>query len=173
MVHSDRPKHAYLNPMPDSRIRPRLGFAAGGDGVWMCSLFFSGFQSDLRSFYILSILILLSFFLCFTSGLSFFRLLKLSGLGRVSMVWVREVTTKGVGWASEKASDLVTPSLNMVLYMHLRVFAYTSNTLIASFEYMESILASGTLKNFRFLLRSCLSTDRATVIKLICSTFQS
>ncbi len=34
MVHSDRPKHAYLNPMPDSRIRPRRGFAAGGDGVW-------------------------------------------------------------------------------------------------------------------------------------------
>jgi hypothetical protein len=26
---------------------------------------------------------------------------------------------------------------------------------------MEFILASGTLKNFRFLLRSCLSTDRA------------
>ena len=54
----------------------------------------------------------------------------------------------------------------------LRVFAYTSNTLIANFEYMESILASGTLKNFRFLMRSCLSTDRAPVIKLICSTFQ-
>ena len=34
MVHSDRPKHAYLSPMPDSRLRPRRGFAAGGDGVW-------------------------------------------------------------------------------------------------------------------------------------------
>ena len=34
MVHSDRPKHAYLNPTPDSRIRPRRGFAAGGNGVW-------------------------------------------------------------------------------------------------------------------------------------------
>jgi hypothetical protein len=34
VVHSDRPKHAYLSPMPDSRIRPRRGFAAGGDGVW-------------------------------------------------------------------------------------------------------------------------------------------
>ncbi len=33
MVHSDRPKHAYLNPMSDPRIRPRRGFAAGGDGV--------------------------------------------------------------------------------------------------------------------------------------------
>jgi hypothetical protein len=77
---------------------------------------------------------------------------------------VREVTTKGVGWAFGKASDLVAPPLNLVLYMHLRIFAYTSNTLIASFEYMELILASGTLKNFRFLLRSCLSTDRAPVI---------
>ena len=34
MVHSDRPKHAYLSPTPDSRIRPRRGFAAGGNGVW-------------------------------------------------------------------------------------------------------------------------------------------
>ncbi len=82
------------------------------------------------------------------------------------------MTTEGVGWASEEASDLVVPPLNLMLYMHLRVFAYTSNTLIASFENMELILASGTLKNFRFFLRSCLSTDRAPVIKLICSTFQ-
>ncbi len=57
--------------------------------------------------------------------------------------------------------------------MHLRIFRYTSNTLIGSFECMELILASGTLKNFSLLLRSCLSTDRAPVIKLICSTFQS
>jgi hypothetical protein len=42
-----------------------------------------------------------------------------------------------------------------------------------AFEYMELILASGTLKNFRFLLRSCLSTDRVPVITLTCSTFQS
>ncbi len=34
MVHSDRPKHAYLSPMPDSRIRSRRGLAAGGNGVW-------------------------------------------------------------------------------------------------------------------------------------------
>ena len=59
------------------------------------------------------------------------------------------MTTEGVGWASEEVSDLVAPPLNLVLYMYLRIFAYTSNTLIASFEYMELILASGTLKNFR------------------------
>ena len=138
--------------------------------MWVGSLFYTGFQDDLRSFYILSILLLLSY-LSFTSGLSFFRLLKLSGLGRVSMVWVREVTTQGVGWASGETSDLVAPPLSLVLYMHLRIFAYTSNALIASFEYMELILASSTLKNFRFLLRSCLSTDRGTMINLICSTF--
>ncbi len=158
--------------MSDPRIRPRRGFVAGGDKVWVCILFYTGFQSDLRSFYILSILLLLSY-LSFASGLSCFRLLKWSGLGRVSMVWVREVTTEGVGWASEEASDLVVPPMNLMMYMHLRVFEYTSNTLITSFEYMELILASGTLKNFRFLMRSCLSTDRAPVIKLICSTFQS
>jgi hypothetical protein len=69
------------------------------------NLFYTRFLGDLRSFYILSILLLLSY-LSFASGLSFFRLLNLSGLGRVSMVQVREVTTKGVGWASEEASDL-------------------------------------------------------------------
>jgi len=90
----------------------------------------------------------------------------------VSMVRVREVTTKVVGWVSGEVSDLVAPPLNLVLYMHLRIFAYTSNALIASFECMELILTSSTLKNFRFLLRSCLSTDLASSIKLICSTLQ-
>jgi hypothetical protein len=80
VTHSDSPKHAYLNPMPDPRIRSRRGFATGGDGVWVGSLFYTGFHDDLRSFYILSILLLLSY-LSFTSGFSFFRLLKLSGLG--------------------------------------------------------------------------------------------
>jgi len=37
---------------------------------------------------------------------------------------------------------------------------------------MELILTVGTLKNFRFLLKSCLSTDRAPVMKLTCSTLQ-
>ena len=63
---------------------------------------------------------------------------------------VRELTTKGVGWGSGETSDLVAPPLNLVIYMHLRIFAYTSNVLITSFEYMELILTSGTLKNFRF-----------------------
>ena len=88
------------------------------------------------------------------------------------MVRMRGVTTVGLDWASGEGSDLVEPPLNLVLYMHLRIFAYTSNTLIASFEYMECMLASGTLKNFRFFLRSCLFTERVPVMKLICSTFQ-
>jgi hypothetical protein len=83
------------------------------------------------------------------------------------------VTKMGVGWASGESSNLVGPPLNLVLYMHLRIFAYTSNTLIASFEYMDCMLASGTLKNFRFLLKSCLFTERAPVMKLICSTLQT
>jgi hypothetical protein len=114
------------------------------------------------SYYLLSCLSL-------PSGLSFFRLLNLSGLGRVTMVGVREVATMGVGWASDEASDLVVSPLSLVLYIHLRIFAHTSNTFIASFEYMELMLAAVTLKNFRFLLRSCLSTDRAPVMKLTCS----
>ena len=62
------------------------------------------------------------------------------------------MTTQGVGWASEEACDLVAPPLNLVLYIHLRIFAYTSNALIASFEYMELMLASGTLKNLVFII---------------------
>jgi hypothetical protein len=81
------------------------------------------------------------------------------------------VTTQGVSWASAEVSDLVAPPLNLVLYMHLRTFAYTSNDLIASFEYMELILASGTLKNFILLLKSRLSIDRVPVMKLTWSTF--
>ncbi len=34
------------------------------------------------------------------------------------------------------------------------------------------MLASGTLKNFMFLLKSFLFTDRAPVMKLICSTLR-
>jgi hypothetical protein len=64
----------------------------------------------------------------------------------------------GVSWASGEVSDLVEPPLNLVLYIQLRIFAYTSNTLITSFEYMDSIQASVTFKNFRFLLRSYLHT---------------
>ena len=51
-----------------------------------------------------------------------------------------------VGWASEYVSDLVSPPLNLVLNMHLRIFAYTSNVFIASFEYMVLTLASGLRK---------------------------
>jgi hypothetical protein len=78
----------------------------------------------------------------------------------------------GVDWTSEEVSDLVEPLLNLVMYMYLRIFAYTSNTLIASFEYMDCMLPSGTWENFRFSLRSCFFTERESVTKLMFSTFQ-
>ncbi len=53
------------------------------------------------------------------------------------MVWMRGVTTIEVDWTSREASDLVEPPLNLVLYMHLRIFVYTSNTLMVSFECMD------------------------------------
>ena len=82
------------------------------------------------------------------------------------------VSTQGVDCASVEAYELVAPPLNLVLYMHLRIFADTSNVLIASFEYMELILASGTPKNCILVRKSCLSTDLAPVMKLTWSTFQ-
>ena len=127
------PNQAYLNPLSDSRISP--------------------------PFYILYILLS---YLSFASWHSFFLHLYLSGW-KVPMVRMGGVTTMGVGWSSEETSGLVVPPLNLVLYMHLRIFAYTSNTSIVSFEYMDCTLASVTL-------RSCLFTDRAPVMKLICST---
>jgi hypothetical protein len=39
-----------------------------------------------------------------------------------------------VDWASEEAPALAEPSLNLVLHIHLRIFVYTSNTLMVSFE---------------------------------------
>jgi hypothetical protein len=54
------------------------------------------------------------------------------------------VEVSGVGWSS--GEDLVPeePPLNLVLYMHFRIFAYSSNILIADFDPMDSMLASGT-----------------------------
>jgi len=72
------------------------------------------------------------------------------------MVRMRWVTTMGDGWASGEDSDLVGPPLNLVIYMHLRIFANTSNTLITIFEYMDCMITYGTLKKFRFLLRNIL-----------------
>ena len=53
------------------------------------------------------------------------------------MVRRRGVATMGVDWASRGSSDFVEPPLNLVLYIHLRIFAYTSNTLVVNFEYMD------------------------------------
>ncbi len=64
-----------------------------------------------------------------------------------------------------------TVSFGIVLYLFLRIFVYSSNTLIDSFEYMDWMLPSDTFKNFRFLLRSFLFTERVSVIKLTYSTF--
>jgi hypothetical protein len=65
------------------------------------------------------------------------------------------VDALGVGCASKDFLAQVGPPLNLILYMHPRIFAYSSNILIANLEPMDSMLASGTWKNLRFLRRSC------------------
>ena len=57
------------------------------------------------------------------------------------------VAVSGVGRSSRETPTLVEPPLNLVLYMYLRIFVYSSNILMVTFEPMDSILASGTLKN--------------------------
>jgi hypothetical protein len=49
-------------------------------------------------------------------------------------VEIRGVTVLEVDRDSEEAPDLAGPPLNLVLCMHLRIFAYTSKNLIVSFE---------------------------------------
>ena len=64
MVHSDRPKHAYLSPMPDSRIRPRRGFAAGvdgGEGEGACSVQSSRATLGRSTIYLIIIILFISF----------------------------------------------------------------------------------------------------------------
>jgi hypothetical protein len=39
-----------------------------------------------------------------------------------------------IGFLEKETPDLIEPPLCLALYMPLRIFAYTSNTLIASFE---------------------------------------
>ncbi len=64
MVHSDRPKHAYLSPMPDSWIRPRCGFATGGDGgvgEGACSIQVSRATLGRSTIYLIIIILFVSY----------------------------------------------------------------------------------------------------------------
>ncbi len=80
------------------------------------------------------------------------------------------VSTRGVSWASAEASEPVAPPLNLVLYMHLRIFAYTSNVLIqfrvygtnTSFRYSEKLQV---VPEVLFVDRSCAG-DEADLVYL-------
>ena len=77
-----------------------------------------------------------------------------------------------VSWSSGEDPAPVGPPLNLVLYIHLRIFTYLSNILIANFDPMDSNLKffQGTWKNLMFFLRSCSFRERDPPMKLICST---
>jgi hypothetical protein len=60
------------------------------------------------------------------------------------------VVVSGDEWSSVEVPDLVVHPLNLVLYIHLRMFVYSSNFVMSSFERMDSMLTcvtSGTWKN--------------------------
>ena len=65
------------------------------------------------------------------------------------------VTEFGVVWASKEFPDLDEHPLNLLLYIHLRIFVYLSKIHVTSFEQMDTLLSSGTWKNLWFFLRSC------------------
>ncbi len=62
--------------------------------------------------------------------------------------------------------------LNLVIYIYLRIFAYSSNILNTSFAPMVWMLVSGTWQNLRFFRRSSSLRERDPVMNLICSTHQ-
>lgn len=63
------------------------------------------------------------------------------------------VSDSGVGWSSTEDPTLMEPPLNLILYMHLRIFAYSSNNLMSNNlmgkpdGLCDSTIDSGTWKN--------------------------
>ena len=55
--------------------------------------------------------------------------------------------------------------LNLILYMHLRIFAYLSNDLMVSFDPMDSMLASGTCPGI-----AALPLELGGVTRIDCSS---
>ncbi len=78
--------------------------------------------------------------------LPFVRLLKLSGRPDSRDLMREGVESSGV--CGPSVEDLVPeePPLNLVAYMYLRIFVYSSNIFMVSLDQMVSILASGTWK---------------------------
>ena len=76
----------------------------------------------------------------------------------------------GIGGSSEQDPAPEEPPPNLVLYMYLRIFSYSSNIFMTSLAPMTSILTSWTWKNSRFFRRSSSLRDRDPTMKLICST---
>jgi hypothetical protein len=144
VVHSDRPKYAYLSPIPDSRIRPRRGFAAEGNGVWgeesaLCRT--PGATLGRSTIYLIIIILFISFLR--TLLLSPFVLVRLrEGVYRVSE---GGVNTRGHLGVRRGLQPCLTP---------------VKSSAIHAFE------------NIRFR-KSCLSTDLAPVMKLTWTTFQT
>ena len=79
------------------------------------------------------------------------RLLKLSGRPDSRDLMREGVEVLGICGSSVGDPVPEEPPLNLVLlYIHLRIFAYSSNILMTSLDPMVSMLVSGTWKNSRF-----------------------
>ena len=76
--------------------------------------------------------------------LPFVRLLKLSGRPDSRDLMREGAEASGICGPSVEDPVPEEPPLNPVLYMHLKIFAYSSNIFMVSFDPMASMLASGT-----------------------------
>ena len=75
------------------------------------------------------------------------RLLKLSGRPDSRDLMRGRAEASGICGPSVEDPVPEEPPLNLVLYMHLRIFAYSSNILMVSFDPMDSMFALETWKN--------------------------
>ena len=101
------------------------------------------------------------------------RLLKLSGRPDSRDLMRGGVEVVGIGGSSVEDPVPEEPPLNLVLYMKLGIFTYSSNIFMTSLDPMDSMLAFGTCKNSRFSRRSSSLRERDPDMKMIFSTRQS
>ena len=107
----------------------------------------------------LSSLIVSLDYLSLPSLIPIVRFLNLSGCP-VSRDLMREgVEVSGVGWSSGEDPVPEETPLNLVLYMHFRIFTYSSNILIDNFERC----AEGSVEWFVLVLHPALGRDEILV----------
>ncbi len=116
-------------------------------------------RGSIYSFNLISSLLLLP--LCF---------LNLVGIQASRVLMRGGMVSLGADWDCDEVPCLDALPLNRTLYIRLSTFTYSSYIFKTSFDRIDSMPASGTLKKWRLSrsLRSCSLSDRAPAMMLSC-----